>query len=79
MPDTSALVGRNVRRCRIQAELTIAQLAAALDEHGHPIHPDSLSRLETGHRRVTVDDLTALSAVLGVKPKRLLRDADRCR
>jgi transcriptional regulator with XRE-family HTH domain len=49
------------------------RLAAILDEvYGYPIHPTALSRIEKGTRKVTIDDLIAISAALDVAPLHLL-------
>jgi transcriptional regulator with XRE-family HTH domain len=49
------------------------RLAAILDEvYGYPIHPTALSRIEKGTRKVTIDDLIAISAALDVAPVHLL-------
>lgn len=43
-----------------------------LEAFGHPISQSGVTRLETGQRQTTVDDLTALATVLGVVPSALL-------
>jgi transcriptional regulator with XRE-family HTH domain len=43
---------------------------------GRPILPSGLSKIESGDRRVDVDDLVGIAAALGVMPDRLLRAPD---
>ena len=69
---TGIAVGRNVRRLRIAAGTTQAELAERLAKRGRPIPVASIGRLENGERRVEVDDLTALAAALNVAPAELL-------
>lgn len=75
-------IGRNliraVERLRERRGLTYKKLSELLEATGRPIFPLGLSRLEKGERRVDVDELVALAAVLGVSPATLLfpRDAD---
>lgn len=52
--------------------MSIEYVAQRLEDQGYPIHADSLSRLEKGHRRIRVDDLYAIANVLGVRPEALL-------
>lgn len=49
-------------------------LADKLTEIGWPIQQASLARIETGLRRINVDDLVALAEALGVTPDDLLGD-----
>ncbi|MGN7859495.1 helix-turn-helix domain-containing protein [Microbacterium sp. 22303] len=69
---TATIVGENVRRVRTVLQLTQAQLSQRLDALEHPIPVASVGRLESGDRRVEVDDLMALSVALGVSPLGLL-------
>jgi hypothetical protein len=43
---------------------------------GCPILPSGLSKIESGDRRVDVDDLVGIAAALSVMPDRLLRAPD---
>lgn len=53
--------------------MTQAELAKALAEKvEHPIPVSSIGRIESGDRRVEVDDLMALAIALGVTPISLL-------
>lgn len=68
----TSTVAATVRGLRRQHGLTLADLAARLTCLGHPIALNTLSKLETGARRITVDDLVALAAALDVTPHDLL-------
>ncbi|MGW6915566.1 helix-turn-helix domain-containing protein [Kitasatospora sp. NPDC054939] len=72
MGPTSAAVAANVRRVRERRGLSTYQLARLLLDAGRAITPSAISKLERGDRRVDVDDLMALAAVLGVSPSSLL-------
>ncbi|MFJ3487988.1 helix-turn-helix domain-containing protein [Leifsonia aquatica] len=69
---TGREVGRNVKRVRTDLGWTQADLSRHIAENGHPIPVASIGRIETGDRRVEVDDLMALAIVLGVSPVSLL-------
>src|SRR4051812_47140922 len=69
---TGLTVRGNVARLRKAAGLSYAELSRELDRRGHPIPPLGLRRIETGERRVDVDDLTALAFALGVNAHALL-------
>jgi transcriptional regulator with XRE-family HTH domain len=67
-----AVVGANVRRLREAAGLTQAELANLVTQSGHAFGEMAVWGIENGKRRVTVDDLFALGAALGVVPTSLL-------
>lgn len=69
---TADQVAANVRTLRRGQQLDLADLSARLDKLGHPISLSGLSKLETGARRVDVDDLVSLAVALGVTPSDLL-------
>lgn len=69
---TGQHVQANVARLRKERGLTTYQLALKLKDAGRPIPQSGVSRIESGSRRVDVDDLTALAHVLGVNPNALL-------
>lgn len=69
---TARTVGANVRRLRQEIGDTQGALADRLKGNGHPIPVASIGRIESGDRRVEVDDLMALSVALGVSPLALL-------
>ncbi|MFJ8842950.1 helix-turn-helix domain-containing protein [Streptomyces cyaneofuscatus] len=52
------------------------ELAERLTQAGRPMTQPIVSRIESGTRRVDVDDLTALAAVFGVSPAVLLPAAE---
>lgn len=68
-------VGENVRRLR--GKRTYRSIAADLKMMGHPLHEVVLKRIESGERRIDVNDLVALALVFSVNPNYLLMpDAD---
>lgn len=69
---TGETVRSNVRRLRMNSGLSAVALAQLLTDHGRPHSQNSISRIETGKKRVDVDDLVALAVVLGVAPTTLL-------
>lgn len=69
---TAETVGINVQRVRTDLGMTQNELASALANNGHPIPVSSIGRIESGHRRVEVDDLMALAIALNVSPLALL-------
>jgi len=73
---TGQHVRANVSRLRKSRGLTTYQLAQRMAEAGRPIPQSGISRIESGTRRVDVDDLTALAGVLGVSPSALLLPLD---
>ncbi|WP_329315441.1 helix-turn-helix domain-containing protein [Streptomyces sp. NBC_01262] len=73
---TSATVAANVRRVRERRGLTIYGLSDKLERAGRPIAPSAIAKIERQQRQVTVDDLMALAATLGVAPSALLLPLD---
>lgn len=69
---TGETVRANVERLRTKQNLGYAQLSRKLDEVGRPIPDLGLRRIESGDRRVDVDDLVALAIAFGVSPAALL-------
>lgn len=65
-------VRKNVERLRKANDWTMFDLAKRLKKAGRPIPQSGISRIESGERRVDVDDLTALAVVFGVSPAALL-------
>ena len=74
---TARTVGENVSRFRSQLGFTQADLSRRLSENGRPIPVASIGRIDSGDRRVDVDDLMALSVALAVTPVALLLPATR--
>ena len=62
----------NVRTLRLARGLSYMDLSRSLTDLGRPIPPLGLSRLESGERRVDVDDLVALAHALKVEAADLL-------
>lgn len=62
----------NVKALRISRGLTHERLSELLRENGRPIPVIGISRIENGARRVDVDDLAMIAAVLGTTPLRLM-------
>lgn len=69
---TALVVAANVRRHRERMGLGFAQLSRELIKAGRDIPPLGIGRIESGERRVDVDELTALAAAFGVCPATLL-------
>lgn len=69
---TGDRVAQNLRAIRKSRGMSTYDVARCLREIGWPIQQTGVARIETGERRVDVDDLLALAAVLGCSPARLL-------
>ena len=66
--DIRRVVGKNVRRYRIEAELSQEELAAGMGvEQGY------VSRLEAGKRNPTIVEIWHVAEALGVRPATLFR------
>lgn len=74
MGPTAENVAKNLRQLR--GSISLRTLSARLEDVGHPLSASALQRIEGGDRRVDVDDLSALSVVLGVSPIGLLKVPD---
>lgn len=61
-----------IKTIRLERRLRLADLSERLADRGHPLSMASLSQIETGGRRVDVDDLIAIAGALGVNPIELL-------
>ncbi|MFJ7242839.1 helix-turn-helix domain-containing protein [Streptomyces olivaceus] len=70
--DTTRHVGRTVRDLRERHGISTTALAERMTALGRRITQSGVTRLETGQRRIDVDDVAALAAVLGVRPAALL-------
>lgn len=68
---TAANVAANLKELR--GSQSLRALSARLAEIGHPLAASALQRIESGERRVDVDDLTALACALDVSPLALLK------
>lgn len=71
--DTGRQVAANVKRLR--GGMTYRELSDRLEEVGRPIAVLGLKRIESGERKVDVDDLMAFAIVFGVSPLTLLLPA----
>lgn len=65
-------VAENVEAVRKRRGLTQQQLASRLAELGRPMQASAVAKVESGDRRVDVDDLAALAVALNVSVARLL-------
>ncbi|MBD3946345.1 helix-turn-helix domain-containing protein [Nocardioides ganghwensis] len=74
---TSATTRANIAHFRTEAGMTYAELSRELERRGHLIPPLGLRRIESGERRVDVDDLVALALALDVNPNALLMPRER--
>lgn len=72
---TGETVRENISRVRRERNLTLRALSERLSELGRPISNSSISQVETGARRVDVDDLLAFAVALDVSPNTLLMPA----
>lgn len=61
-----AVLRANLRRIRLGQGLSYAALSERMRMSGRALPPLSLSRIETGRRRVDLDDVMALAVALGV-------------
>ncbi|MEE4350003.1 MAG: helix-turn-helix transcriptional regulator [Pacificimonas sp.] len=64
----------NIREVRQGKSLTLAEVAERCDP---PTTPQTIGRLETGARTVSIDWLNRIAAALGVLPSDLVRSEDR--
>lgn len=65
--ETGELVRENIRYCRTKRGMTQAELAVAAE-----LPTQSITEIENGARRVTVDDLVSIARALRVTNARLL-------
>jgi transcriptional regulator with XRE-family HTH domain len=65
-------VQNSVKSFREARRLSFAELSRQLADMGRDIPPLGLRRIESGDRKVDVDDLVALALALGVSPLALL-------
>lgn len=72
MGPSSLAVAGNLRTIRLGLGLTLQDVADEMTRRLRVMTPSAVSKIERAERRVDVDDLTALAAVLGVTPTDLL-------
>jgi len=70
--EVSALARQRIRSTREAKRLTQRALAARLDDLNRHYHPTSLSWIESGKRRIDVDDLVVFALALRVSPLSLI-------
>lgn len=71
-------VRRNVRRLREQRRWSYRDVEERLSRAGRTIPTLALSAIDTGERRVDVDDVVALAAVFGLGVEELLQPPADC-
>ena len=69
---TQTVVAENIADRRQHLGLSIAELSRRTQEAGHALAALALRRIEAGERRIAVDDLTTLAALLETTPTALL-------
>lgn len=69
---TAERVAANVKQVREARRLSLEALSQRMGELGRPILRTGIAKIESGERRVDVDDLMALAIALEVTPNRLL-------
>jgi transcriptional regulator with XRE-family HTH domain len=69
---TGQTVRSNVKRLRSAQGLTLREMATRLAVAERPLSINSINEIESGARRVDVDDLMALAIALQVNPNSLL-------
>lgn len=69
---TGQTVAANIARIRAMRIMSTYNLSERLEELGRPIAPSAITRIESGARKVDVDDLMVFAAALRVSPSALL-------
>ncbi|ACU74672.1 transcriptional regulator, XRE family [Catenulispora acidiphila DSM 44928] len=70
-PDMDALVRRRIRTLRLARGWTLDSLASRCD-----LSPSNLSRIETGQRRIALDQLVPIARALGTTLDQLVEPGD---
>lgn len=70
-PDLDALVRQRIKGLRLARGWSLDALAARCH-----LSPSSLSRIETGHRRIALDQLTAIARALGATLDQLVESVE---
>ena len=65
------VVGKNIRKLRLEKKLTQEELMAKLEVKGLHISSDSICRIEKGTRQITDFEIIAIAYVLKVPVARL--------
>jgi transcriptional regulator with XRE-family HTH domain len=69
---TGKTVAERIKDLRKQRQMQQSDLARRMTELGRPMAASAISKIETGERRVDVDDLMAFAVALDTPPHRLL-------
>jgi transcriptional regulator with XRE-family HTH domain len=69
---TGETVRKNIRDIRDNKGISGPELSARLGEMNRPIPPLGIHRIESGQRRVDVDDLVAIALALDISPITLI-------
>jgi transcriptional regulator with XRE-family HTH domain len=69
---TGKQVGTNLKRLRELRKISTTELSSRLSEKGVPLQATGITRIESGERRVTVDELVTMAVILGCSPNALL-------
>jgi transcriptional regulator with XRE-family HTH domain len=67
-PDPKSVFGQNVRRIRTEAGLSQEELADRAE-----LHRTYISSIERGQRNVSIENIFAIAAALGVSPTELVK------
>ena len=68
----SKVFARRLRETRKARRLSLARLSAQMAVHGHPISVRAIHEIETGKRRLSLDEAFALTEVLRAVPANML-------
>lgn len=71
MPKSKNLIGPEVRRLRVQLDLSQSELAAACQRLGWDVTRDTIAKIEGRSRWVGDFELVYLAKILKVSPNRL--------
>ena len=66
---------QRIAELRDRRGLSQARLARRLRDHGYPLDRTAVTRIESGERGISIDDLVAIAAALNVSPGWLLLPA----
>lgn len=72
---TGQTVAANIARIRAMRLMSTYQLSEVLADLGRPIAPSAITRIESGARKLDVDDLMVFATALRVSPSALLLPA----
>jgi transcriptional regulator with XRE-family HTH domain len=73
----SLRVAALIRDAREARDMTLERLSREMGARGHPMGQSTLSNIETGQRRINVDDLVALADVFEMLPADLMPGRSR--